>query len=77
MANLRANVVRKSVGRRVAALRRARGWTQEQMAELMGRSSVYLSRVERGLQNLTLSSLVRLANTLETTLHELVCPGRK
>lgn len=54
-----------SVGRRVAELRVALGMTQEQLAEAAGVSIKYLQRIEAGRQNLTIRSLVGLANLLE------------
>ena len=52
-----------NVGRRVAELRQKAGLSQEQLAEKMGFSVQYLSRVELGT-NLTLATLVKLANGL-------------
>ena len=59
------NHVVRSVGRRVAAARRAGGWTQEQVAERAGFSIKYLQRIEGGRENLTIKSLVELAALLE------------
>lgn|SRR5579872_1409049 len=52
----------KDVGRRIAELRRERGWTQEHLAERLGLQANNLQRIELGMQNLTVRSLVRLAN---------------
>ncbi|HXX68096.1 MAG TPA: helix-turn-helix transcriptional regulator [Polyangiaceae bacterium] len=61
----------KDVGRRVAELRRARGWTQEAFAERIGLQANNLQRIELGMQNLTVRSLVRLANGLGVALGAL------
>jgi transcriptional regulator with XRE-family HTH domain len=74
----------KDVGRRIAELRRDRGWTQEALAERLGLQANNLQRVELGMQNLTVRSLVRLANGLGVSLASLfeaprdrtVRPGR-
>jgi transcriptional regulator with XRE-family HTH domain len=64
----------KDVGRRVAELRRERGLTQEELAERLGIAPNNLQRIELGMQNLTMRSLVRLANELGVGLARLVEP---
>lgn len=59
------------VGRRAAELRRARGLTQEAFAEAAGVSVKYVQAVEQGTQNLSLRSLVKLANLLRVHPREL------
>jgi len=54
------------VGRRIAELRAGHGWTQEALAERLGVSAKYLQGVERGTDNLTLRTLVRVAEELGT-----------
>jgi UDP-N-acetylglucosamine 1-carboxyvinyltransferase len=74
----------RDVGRRIAELRRHRGWTQEQLAERLGIQANNLQRIELGMQNLTLRTLVRLANGLgvglmalfEAPTSRVVRPGR-
>jgi transcriptional regulator with XRE-family HTH domain len=61
----------KDVGRRIAELRRERGWTQETFAERLGLQANNLQRIELGMQNLTIRSLVRLANGLSVSLGAL------
>lgn len=62
------------VGRRIAELRTARGLTQEQFATLAGIGWKYLQQIESGSENLTLRSLVRLANLFEVSLADLMRP---
>lgn len=62
-------------GRRVAELRRAKGWTQEKMAERLGTSVQWLSRIEGGGENVTIDTLVLFANTLSVTVVELLTPA--
>ena len=64
--------VLRSVGRRIAELRRARGLTQEQLAEQAGVTVGYVRQIEGGTENLTLESLVKLANLLEVGLDEVM-----
>lgn len=58
------------VGRRIAELRRERGFTQEELAEKCGHTVGYLRRVESGV-NLTLESLVQFANVLGVAVPKL------
>jgi transcriptional regulator with XRE-family HTH domain len=66
--------MRKLVGRNVARLRLARGWTQEQLAERSGFSQQYLSGLERGLRNPTVVSVQELALALGVSHLELLTP---
>ena len=58
------SLVLRHVGRRVAELRTARGWTQDQFAERAKLSPGYVRQVEGGHENLTLVTLVKLATVL-------------
>jgi transcriptional regulator with XRE-family HTH domain len=51
-------------GRRLAALRKERGWSQEQLALESGLARSYLGGVERGQRNISLQNICRLARTL-------------
>lgn len=59
-------------GKRLATLRRARGWTQEDLAAESGISQRYISDVERGLRNIALRNICRLAEALEVPPAKLV-----
>lgn len=65
MRKAEAERVMKDVGRRLAELRRDLGLTQEQLAERLRMEANNLQRIELGMQNLTLRTLVRLANELD------------
>jgi len=60
------------LGARLRELRRSRGLTLVQLAGATGLSHPFLSQVERGLANLSLQSLRRIAVALETSPVELV-----
>ncbi len=62
------------VGRRIAELRVARGWTQDVFAERAEVSPGYIRHVEAGRENLTLTSLVKLATLLGVTVPDLFVP---
>jgi transcriptional regulator with XRE-family HTH domain len=59
------------LGARIKSLRQGRGRTQEQVAEQTGLSVNYLSRIERGLENPTLNTLLGVAEALKVEPVEL------
>lgn len=77
-------VVLRSLGFRLRELRRAKDLTQEKMAERVGMLTPNYARIEQGRANVTVDTLVRLANALVTTVADLfgapsvrsVRPGR-
>lgn len=54
----------KHFGRRLTALRKQRGWSQEKLALESGLARSYLSGIERGLRNVALINICTLADTL-------------
>ncbi len=60
------------VGRRIGELRSACGRTQEQLAIELGIATKNLQRIESGSQNLTLSSLGRVARRLGVDARDLL-----
>ena len=61
----------KRLGRRIAELRRGRGFTQERAAEGLGMLAPNYARVEQGRQNVTVDTLVRIANLLDVEVFDL------
>jgi transcriptional regulator with XRE-family HTH domain len=61
----------RSIGRRIAELRKERTMTQEQFSVLLGTSFQWVSQLEGG-RNMTLHSLVRIANALKVPLADLL-----
>ncbi|MCK7494478.1 MAG: helix-turn-helix domain-containing protein [Comamonadaceae bacterium] len=57
---------------RVRALRIARGWSQEDLAERCGRRFTYIGRVERGEQNVTVEVLGDIASALSVSISDLL-----
>ena len=56
---------RKLFGNRIRSLRTQLNLTQDQLAERMEMSAQYLSNIERGRENPTFETLVKLAKALE------------
>lgn len=65
---------REILGKRVKELRAHKGITQEELAERCEMFRTYLSRIESGLANPTLTALHVLAAGLEVSVIELLSP---
>jgi transcriptional regulator with XRE-family HTH domain len=57
---------------RIKALRKSKGWTIDEMAELCGLSQSFLSRLESGKRQLVLPTAEKLAGVLGVKLVELL-----
>jgi transcriptional regulator with XRE-family HTH domain len=62
----------KKLGGRVRALRKKKGWTQTEMADLLVISRVYLSELETGKRDPSFTILKVLADGLSITLSKLL-----
>lgn len=65
------NSILKLVGAKVRAIRKRRGLTQEQLAEMIDTQHSYIGYVERGEQNITLITLEKIANALKVDSRSL------
>ena len=61
----------KALGLRIKEIRAEKSITQEELAERTGLFRTYMSRIEAGLANPTLTVLHTLANSLEVPIAEL------
>ncbi len=61
----------KTVGEHIRHYRTLRGWTQEQLAEALDSQGTYIGRVERGEQNVQLSTLEKIADALNISVDAL------
>jgi transcriptional regulator with XRE-family HTH domain len=59
-------------GERLRALRLARGWTQEQLAEECGLTAVQVSRIENGAHEPKLTTILRLARAFGVKAGKLI-----
>ncbi|WP_413406718.1 helix-turn-helix domain-containing protein [Paenibacillus amylolyticus] len=56
--------LRNSVGERIRAIRKAKGLTQQQLAELSGLDDAYVGSVERGERNFSIDTLEKIISSL-------------
>jgi transcriptional regulator with XRE-family HTH domain len=66
----------RDVAKRIVELRRARGLTQEKLAEALECSVQYVSRIEVG-ENLSLVTLTKIANAIGVSVLNLFEPPTK
>ncbi len=66
-----ANSFLKKLGLRIRHLRRARGWTQEDLAHATKIERAYISDIEQGRHNVGVTYLPRLAKALKVSVAAL------
>jgi transcriptional regulator with XRE-family HTH domain len=59
------------LGKRIRALRKVKGWTQEELGKQADISYKFLGEIERGVQNASFSILVKIAHALAVELPAL------
>ena len=64
--------IRQCLGRNVRRLREEKGWSQEDYADRAGIHRTYVSDIERGKRNPTVTVVEKLAKPLEVTAGELL-----
>ncbi len=64
-------------GQRLATLRKERGLTQMQLADLLGTSQQTVTAYENGTRRVPITTLLLLAQSLGTTIEELIGAGAK
>lgn len=58
----------EQVGKRIQELRKARGWTQEDLAERSGLHPTYIGGVERGERNATIEAFCKIADAFRISV---------
>ena len=64
----------RTIGLTIRALRRERGLSQEALAELARIDRSYMSSVERGLRNISVLNVARIAAALDVPVRDLLGP---
>ena len=63
---------RSLLGDAVRAKRKQAGFSQETLAEKAGLSTVFISRIERGVESPSVDNLVKIAKALGVRVRDLV-----
>ncbi len=58
------------LAQRIKQLRQERGFTQEELSDLLGVNTSYITQVEAGQQGVSLPMVYRLAKIFHLSLHE-------
>ena len=72
-----AKSARALVAVNLVALRRSRGWTQEDLAFEAGLHRTFVGHVERQARNIALDNLERLAKALGVDVYQLLMPRER
>lgn len=64
--------VYKQIGRNIARIRKEKGLTQENFAELMDKSWSYVAKLETGAQNFSVGKLIDIAEYLNVDYKTLL-----
>lgn len=62
----------KQVGKKVRSLREEKGWSQEEFADRTGLHRTYISGIERGVRNPTVTIIAKMAIQLGVEPKELL-----
>jgi XRE family transcriptional regulator, regulator of sulfur utilization len=62
----------RAVGERIRKIRKKKGITQDQLADLAGLNRTHLYRLESGKQSMTLGTLQLIAVALDVRIGEIV-----
>lgn len=63
---------RRLLGENVRAKRKEAGFSQEKLAEKAGLSTVFISRIERGIESPSVDNLLKIAKALGVRVSDLV-----
>ena len=64
--------IKKIFGQNVRRLRKARGFSQEELAERAGLHRTYIGSIERGERNVSLKNIAAIAQALDVNVTELM-----
>lgn len=62
----------KDIGKRIRKKRLSRSWSQEEFAEKLNLSAVYIGMIERGEKFPRLETFIKIANVLDASADELL-----
>ena len=70
--NINSEAVLIGLGQKIKALRLKRNWTQEKFAEMARINDKEVSHIEAGRRNITIDTLVKIANSFNTEPDKLL-----
>lgn len=65
-----------AIGQRIRKIRKARGLSQEKLAEKVGISTTHMSHIETANTKMSLSTFIEIATVLEVRTDELIYDNR-
>lgn len=71
MAKSQFDEIKRLIGGRIKEIRAKTGMTQEELAEKCDINSKYLSNIERGKENPTLNTIIKLSQSLGVEPYDL------
>lgn len=74
-ASFSDSAIQRAFGDRVRALRNERRWTQEHLVDRTGLDRAYLSEIENGRRNPSLTTIARLATAFGVEITDLFTPS--
>jgi Predicted transcriptional regulators len=69
--------IKHLLGANVRRLRESMGWSQDKLSEKSGLHRTYISGIERGIRNPTISIVDQVAISLNVTVSELFTENEK
>jgi len=63
--------IEQQIGKSIQKIRKSKGYTQQQFAEMIGLSTNYLSDIERGKSAARIDKLVAIINALECSADDI------
>ncbi len=70
----RVDPLLRTIGLTIRSLRHERGLSQEMLAELAHIDRSYMSSIERGLRNVSVLNIARIATALDVPVRDLLGP---
>lgn len=70
----RGGGLQRIIADNVQRLRKAKGLTQEELADVSGYHRTYVGGIERGEENITIAVLEALGGALDVDPHQLLLP---
>lgn len=63
----------QEIGKRIRAIRKQKGLSQEQLAEMVDVGTSHVSHIENGHTKMSVQVLIKLSNALSVSTDELLC----